>query len=71
MTIQHLTRATLAATLIASFSQAALADVPDDIQVPDGHGVALETVGVGAITYMCEAKDDGSLGWVFKGPMRR
>ncbi|PJX13515.1 hypothetical protein CWI66_11730 [Halomonas sp. 141] len=68
MTIQHLTRATLAATLIASFSQAALADVPDDIQVPDGHSVALETVGVGAITYMCEAKDDGSLGWVFKGP---
>ncbi|GGC98299.1 DUF3455 domain-containing protein [Vreelandella lutescens] len=68
MTIQHLTRATLAATLIASFSQAALADVPADIQVPDGHSVALETVGVGAITYMCEAKDDGSLGWVFKGP---
>ncbi|UXZ55983.1 DUF3455 domain-containing protein [Halomonas sp. 7T] len=68
MTIQHLTRATLAATLIASFSQAALAEVPADIQVPDGHSVALETVGVGAITYMCEAKDDGSLGWVFKGP---
>lgn len=68
MTIQHLTRATLAATLIASFSQAALADVPADIQVPDGHSVALETVGVGAITYMCEAKDDGGLGWVFKGP---
>lgn len=28
MTIQHMTRATLAATLIASFSHAALADMP-------------------------------------------
>lgn len=68
MTFQHLTRATLAATLIASFSHAALADVPADVQVPDGNTVALETVGVGAITYMCEARDDGSMGWVFKGP---
>jgi hypothetical protein len=68
MTIQHLTRATLAATLIASFSHAALADVPADVQVPDGNSVALETVGVGAITYMCEAADDGAMAWVFKGP---
>ena len=69
MTIQHMTRATLAATLIASFSHAALADMPPaDVQVPDGNTVALETVGVGAITYMCEAKDDGTMGWVFKGP---
>lgn len=68
MTFHPLTRATLAATLIASFSHAALAETPDEVQVPDGHSIALETVGVGAITYMCEANDDGDLGWVFKGP---
>ena len=68
MTIQPLTRAALAATLIASFSHVALADMtPAEVQVPDGNAVALETVGVGAITYMCEAKDDGNMGWVFKG----
>ncbi|MFJ5539554.1 DUF3455 domain-containing protein [Vreelandella titanicae] len=69
MTIQPLTRAALAATLIASFSHVALADMtPAEVQVPDGNAVALETVGVGAITYMCETQDDGNMGWVFKGP---
>lgn len=68
MTIHHLTRATLAATLIASFSHTALAETPAEVQVPDGNTVALETVGVGAITYMCETNDNGDLGWVFKGP---
>lgn len=68
MTIHHLTRATLAATLIASFSHAALAETPADVQVPDGHKVALETVGVGAITYMCEMNDEDTMAWVFKGP---
>lgn len=68
MTINHLTRTTLAAALIASFSHAALAETPADVQVPDGNTVALETVGVGAIKYMCETKDDGEMGWVFKGP---
>lgn len=66
MTTHHLTRAALAAALIASFSHAALAETPADVQVPDGNNVALETVGVGAITYMCEANDDGDMGWVFK-----
>ncbi|MGP9767785.1 DUF3455 domain-containing protein [Halomonas sp. AOP13-D3-9] len=69
MTINHLTRATLAATLIASFSHVALADMtPADVQVPDGNKIALETVGVGAITYMCEMNDEDTMAWVFKGP---
>lgn len=68
MVIQHLTRATLAATLIASFSHAALADVPAEIEVPDGNSVVLETVGIGTIIYMCETREDGTQGWVFKGP---
>lgn len=49
------------------FSQAGL---PTSVQVPEGHRVALETVGVGTITYECRAKQDmaGQFEWVFVGP---
>jgi hypothetical protein len=49
------------------FSQAA---VPDPVKVPDGHKVAMETVGVGEITYECRAKaaQAGAFEWVFVGP---
>jgi len=68
MTTHHLTRAALAAALIASFSHAALAETPADVQVPDGNNIVLGTVGVVGITYMCGANDDGDMAWVFKGP---
>jgi len=49
------------------FSQASL---PDAVKVPAGHKVALETVGVGDITYECRDKKDapGQTEWVFVGP---
>jgi hypothetical protein len=49
------------------FSQASL---PDAVKVPAGHKVALETVGVGEITYECRDKKDaaGQTEWVFVGP---
>lgn len=49
------------------FSQAAL---PDAVKVPAGHRVALETVGVGEITYECRAKANtpGAFEWAFVGP---
>ena len=49
------------------FSQATL---PDPVKVPAGHKVALETVGVGEITYECRAKaaQAGAFEWVFVGP---
>lgn len=49
------------------FSQASL---PTAVQVPEGHRVALETVGVGTIDYECRAKKDvaGQFEWVFVGP---
>ena len=49
------------------FSQAAL---PDAVKVPAGHKVALESVGVGQITYECRAKANmaGQFEWVFVGP---
>ncbi|HET9978531.1 MAG TPA: DUF3455 domain-containing protein [Burkholderiaceae bacterium] len=49
------------------FSQDGL---PDAIKVPAGHKVALETVGVGEITYECRDKAGaaGQTEWVFVGP---
>ncbi len=48
------------------FSQDSL---PAAVQVPAGNMVALETVGVGKITYECRAKKDASgFEWVFVGP---
>jgi Protein of unknown function (DUF3455) len=50
-----------------AFSQAGL---PAAVQVPTGHKVVMETVGVGQITYACRAKKDmaGQYEWVFVGP---
>ena len=55
------------ATMAAPYSQDAL---PDTVKVPAGHRVALETIGVGEITYECRAKADaaGVFEWVFVGP---
>lgn len=49
------------------FSQDSL---PDTIKVPAGNRVAMETVGVGEITYECRDKANmpGQTEWVFVGP---
>ncbi len=49
------------------YSQAGL---PAAVQVPAGNKVAMETVGVGEITYQCSPKKDmaGQFEWVFAGP---
>ena len=49
------------------FSQASL---PAPVQVPAGHKAAMETTGVGEITYECRDKANapGSHEWVFVGP---
>ncbi|MDA7087127.1 DUF3455 domain-containing protein [Pseudomonas sp. SA3-5] len=45
-------------------------ELPDSIKVPQGNKVALETLGVGEVTYECRAKVDnaGEAEWVFAGP---
>jgi hypothetical protein len=50
-----------------TFDQSSL---PDAVKVPAGHRVAMETVGVGEITYECRDKKDaaGQFEWVFVGP---
>lgn len=73
-----LTCALAAATLLAAcgamkpsaspmYSQDSL---PDTIKVPAGNKVAMETVGVGEITYECRDKANapGQTEWVFVGP---
>ena len=49
------------------FSQASL---PAAVQVPAGHRVVMETVGVGEVFYECRDKADapGQTAWVFAGP---
>ena len=44
--------------------------LPAAVQVPTGNKVAMETVGVGEITYQCNAKKDmaDQFEWVFVGP---
>lgn len=52
-----------------SFDQGSL---PASVQVPAGHRVAMETVGVGEITYECRARAQGAgHEWVFVGPDAR
>lgn len=63
---------TLAATCLLVTVPAAYAqtDLPDAIRVPDGHKIALETVGTGEITYECRDKANaiGQTEWTFVGP---
>ncbi len=44
--------------------------LPEAVRVPAGHKVAMETVGVGRITYECRAKTGmpGAFEWTFVGP---
>ncbi|HQR98276.1 MULTISPECIES: DUF3455 domain-containing protein [unclassified Polaromonas] len=54
-------------TMMPTYSQASL---PAAVQVPAGNRVALETVGMGDISYQCSARKDmvGQFEWVFVGP---
>ncbi|WP_339452871.1 DUF3455 domain-containing protein [Pseudomonas sp. JAI120] len=56
--------------LIATPAAFAQTGLPDSIKVPDGHKVALETTGIGEITYECRDKANvaGQTEWTFVGP---
>lgn len=55
------------APMATMYNQSAL---PDTVKVPVGNMVAMETVGVGQITYECRDKKDaaGQYEWVFVAP---
>ncbi|MEC4239746.1 DUF3455 domain-containing protein [Pseudomonas sp. DSV-1] len=62
---------TLAAVMFVGVPVAyAQADLPENIRVPDGHKMAMTTVGVGEITYECKEKTNapGQMEWFFVGP---
>jgi hypothetical protein len=72
-------RFAFAATTVAALAACASApmmkpydqmSLPAAVQVPAGHKIAMETVGVGEITYECRAKANmaGEFEWVFVGP---
>ena len=54
-------------SISSMYSQQSL---PREVQVPEGHRVAMQTVGTGEISYECRAKADsaGQFEWVFVGP---
>jgi hypothetical protein len=56
--------------LMKPYDQSAL---PGPVQVPAGNKVAMETVGIGRITYECRAKSNvmGEFEWFFVGPDAR
>ena len=56
--------------LIATPAAFAQTGLPDSIKVPDGHKVALETTGIGEITYECRDKANvaDQTEWTFVGP---
>ncbi|KRP71644.1 MULTISPECIES: DUF3455 domain-containing protein [Pseudomonas] len=56
--------------LIASPATFAQAGLPDSIKVPQGHKIAMETTGIGEITYECRDKANaaGQTEWTFVGP---
>ena len=60
----------LAGLFVAGPMAYAQSGLPDSIKVPDGHKVALETTGVGEITYECRDKVNaaGQTEWFFVGP---
>lgn len=62
-----LTASCLFVAMPAAYAQAGL---PESIKVPAGHKVALETAGVGEITYECRDKANatGQTEWFFIGP---
>mgnify|MGYP001669441384 FL=1 len=60
----------LAAALTVAPAAFAQTGLPDSIKVPDGHKIAMETTGVGEITYECRDKANavGQTEWFFVGP---
>jgi hypothetical protein len=65
-----LSHAFAAAALLVATGAQAQSDLPDSIKVPAGNKVAMETVGVGDITYECRDKPNaaGQTEWTFVGP---
>ncbi|VFB22130.1 Uncharacterised protein [Pseudomonas fragi] len=54
--ISHASLTLAAMLLVAAQGAWAQSNLPENIRVPDGHKMAMTTVGVGEITYECKEK---------------
>lgn len=68
--LSHVSLSLAAVLLVAAPGAYAQSALPDSVKVPEGHKVALETLGVGEITYECKEKANapGQMEWTFIGP---
>lgn len=68
--ISHVSLTLAAAMMMAAPGAWAQSNLPENIRVPDGHKMAMTTVGVGEITYECKEKANaaGEMEWFFVGP---
>ena len=54
--ISHASLTLAAAMMMTATGAWAQSNLPENIRVPDGHKMAMTTVGVGEITYECKEK---------------
>ena len=68
--ISHASVTLAAALFLVTPGAYAQSQLPENIRVPEGHKVAMTTVGVGEITYECKEKANapGQMEWFFVGP---
>ena len=69
--MKHLVVATACLAASAAFAQSDPAVAPESVRVPAGHRIAMDTWGVGEITYECREKKDamGQFEWAFVAPV--
>lgn len=64
---------TTGSSVPADARAASQVSLPEAVRVPSGNRIAMETVGVGEITYQCRAKQGtaDTYEWAFAGPQAR
>jgi len=69
--IKRLVVATACLAATATFAQSDPAAAPEPVRAPAGHRIAMDTWGVGEITYECREKKDamGQFEWAFVAPV--
>jgi hypothetical protein len=68
--IKHLAVTAVCVAASAAFAQSNPAAAPEPVRPPAGHRVAMDTWGVGEITYECRERKDamGQFEWAFVAP---
>lgn len=69
--IKHLVIPIACLVATAAFAQSDPAAAPEPVQAPEGNRIAMDTWGIGEITYECREKKDamGQFEWAFVAPV--